>query len=229
MQLSTRLQALAACIPEASRLIDVGTDHAYIPIYLMKHKIIEACIATDIHQGPLEKAKTNMAIHQISGIDLRLIDGLSGIAPGEGDVILIAGMGGYLIVNILKNNLSLVKTAKKIILQPQQDISEVRRFLHTVGLKIEDEQLVKEDDKYYVIIIAVLGNESYDKEYEYEYGKRLIAKGEFLFKEYLITKQKKHREIYEHIKAIDSEYARRRKKELEKMIKMQEEVIQCIY
>lgn len=228
MQLSNRLNTIAKCVPKGSRVIDVGTDHAYIPIYLMKNKIASACIATDIHKGPLEKAKLNMKAHGIDNIRLKLTNGLEGIGEDEGDIIIIAGMGGCLIIDILKNNLPLAKHVQKLILQPQQDISRVRRFLHETGFKIEDEEIVEDAEKYYTTIIASVGNEKYEKDYEYQYGKLLIDKKSNVFKIYMNKKQEKLAEIYNSISQIDSEYTYKRKKELEEERKMQEEVIQCI-
>lgn len=229
VQLSHRLNAIAACVPKNSRVIDVGTDHAYIPIYLIKNNIAAACIATDINKGPLEKAALNMKMHKVTSIRLKLTNGLEGIEAHQADVIIIAGMGGCLIIDILKNNLNLVKDIQKLILQPQQDIPRVRKFLHTIGFKIEDEKMVEEEGKYYTVIVASLGNERYDKEYEYEYGKMLIDKKEDVFKEYILKKQEKLTEIYAHINQIDSEYTYKRKQELEEERKKQEEVMQCIF
>jgi tRNA (adenine22-N1)-methyltransferase len=118
---------------------------------------------------------------------------------------------------------------KRLILQPQQDIPRVRRFLHSIGFKIDDEKFIKEDDKYYTIIIASLGCESYECDYDYVYGKILINKKTELFKEYMLNKKRKLTHIYKNISKIDSEYAHQRIKELEEEYKMHEEVIQCIF
>jgi len=229
VQISNRLYAVAECVPPGSRVIDVGTDHAYIPIYLMKNNRAESCVATDINPGPLEKAKRNMKKHKITAIDLKLTNGLQGITENEANVIIIAGMGGCLIIDILKNNRPFVQGISKLIVQPQQDIPRVRRFLHATGFKIENEKFIEEDGKYYTIIVAVLGSEKYEKDYEYEFGKQLIDQKTQVFKEYMIKKQEKLNEIYQNISLVDSEYAYKRKEELDKQSKMQKEVIQCIF
>lgn len=94
MQLSIRLSAIASFVPKGSYVIDVGTDHAYIPIYLVEQGIAKACLATDINKGPLEKARKNLAFHGIQNVSLRQTNGLEGIEIGTGDVVMISGMGG---------------------------------------------------------------------------------------------------------------------------------------
>lgn len=228
MKLSNRLSTIAKCVPKDSRVIDVGTDHAYIPIYLMKNKIAKSCMATDIRKGPLEKAKLNIKAHGVDAIELMLTDGLNGIRKEDGDVIIMAGMGGYLIIEILSNNLQLAQEAHKLILQPQQDIDRVRKFLHKNGFKIEDEEFVEDAGKYYTTIVAISGIEKYEKPYEYEYGKILINKKSSVFKEYMLQKQEKLKKIYNSISQIDSEYTNKRRKELDEELLMQEEVMKCI-
>ena len=157
MQLSIRLSAIAGFVPQGSRVIDVGTDHAYIPIYLTEAGIAKSCLATDINKGPLEKARKNLVAHKISNVSLKQTNGLEGIEQDAGDVVMISGMGGYLIIDILQRSKALVQKMKKLILQPQQDIDEVRKYLHAMGFKIEDEAFVQDEEKYYTIIVAVPG------------------------------------------------------------------------
>lgn len=228
MQLTNRLGAIAAYVSEGSRVIDVGTDHAYIPIYLVKNKKVVSCIATDINKGPLEKAKKNIEDYKLDNITLKLTNGLEGIPADAGDVIMISGMGGYLIIDILSRAPELVKAAKKLILQPQQDISEVRKYLHQIGFQIKDENFVKDDDKYYTVIVATHGEENYDKEYEYIYGKCLIEKKLPIFKEWLVKKDEKLKGIYKSLQNQSSEHIERRKKELEEELSVHHEVMKCL-
>ncbi|WP_069997538.1 tRNA (adenine(22)-N(1))-methyltransferase [Cellulosilyticum sp. I15G10I2] len=229
MQLSRRLYTIAQCVPRGSRVIDVGTDHAYIPIYLLKNHIAVFCIATDINKGPLQKAKLNMKLHHIDAIDLRLTNGLRGIRHGEADVIIMAGMGGCLMIDILEQDLKLIKSFDRLILQPQQDIPRLRKFLHGIGFRIEDEAFVEEDGKYYTVIIAVPGQEKYKNDYEYIYGKVLIEKRTEPFKAYMIKKQEKLSILFDTINGRNSKHIDQRKKELEAELKMHEEVIKCIF
>lgn len=228
MQLSTRLSAIAGFVTKGSRVIDVGTDHAYIPIYLMENEIAVTCLATDINKGPLEKAEKNIRMHQIKNINLKQTNGLQGINVGEGNVIMISGMGGYLIIDILSNNLPLVQSCDKLILQPQQDIKEVRKYLHHIGFKIQDEEFVIDDGKYYTIIEAVRGEEKYEDEYAYTYGLCLINKKHPLLKQWIKAKIDKQTMIYKNINEETSLTSRNRKKELEEELQQLKKVIECL-
>ncbi len=229
MQLSHRLFTIASGVPQGSTVIDVGTDHAYIPIYLIKNHIVPYCIATDIHKGPLQKAELNMRFYQIKNIDLRLTNGIEGVQPGEGNVIIMAGMGGYLIIDILKRGLEVIKAADKLILQPQQDIWRVREYLHHIGFIIDNEEFIEEDGKYYTVIEAVLGNEIYEKPYDYKYGKILIEKKSDVFKRYMLEKEKRLLEVYDNVSQNNSDFSIKRKMELAEELKMHREVIRCIF
>ncbi|MGL5677452.1 MAG: class I SAM-dependent methyltransferase, partial [Cellulosilyticaceae bacterium] len=98
MQLTKRLYEIVSLVPKGSTMVDVGTDHGYIPIYLTRNAICEKCIASDVNKGPLESAKRHMDQNGLQNIDLRLGSGLSTVDPEEGvEVAIIAGMGGLLI------------------------------------------------------------------------------------------------------------------------------------
>lgn len=228
VQLSERLSAIASFVPKGSRVIDVGTDHAYIPIYLVETGLATTCLATDINKGPLEKAQKNILAHGISCIELMQTNGVEGITSDKGDVLMISGMGGYLIVDILKRGSVLVKNLKRMILQPQQDIEEVRKYLHSIGFCIVDENFVKDEDKYYTIIVAQPGEEQYAKVYEYLYGRCLIEKKLPVFKEWVKMKLKKQEGIYEALQNQDSPSANVRKEQLEEEIQILKEVEACL-
>lgn len=229
MQLSTRLSALVQYVPQGSRVIDVGTDHAYIPIYLIKNNRAVSCLATDINAGPLKKAAHNIKQYHIHQIRLKQTNGLEGVCEEDGDVIMISGMGGYLIIDILERAKKLVSGIRKLILQPQQDIDEVRRYLHQIGFRIEDEDFVIDDDKYYTVIVAVPGNEHYAHTYEYVYGKCLIEKGLPVFKEWLVKKEEKLEEISAALQDKESESVVKRRQELAKELAMHREVMACLF
>ncbi len=229
MELSTRLAAIANFVPKGSHVIDVGTDHAYIPIFLVQTGRALSCLATDINEGPLEKAQKNLKMHHIQNVELVRTNGVEGIEPNKGNVLMISGMGGYLIIDILKRGDELVHHMKRLILQPQQDIGEVRKYLHQIGFKIVDEAFVKDDEKYYTVIVAEPGSEKpYEKAYEYLYGKCLIQKQSEVFKEWLNMKLLKQQGIYKALRGQDSPSANLRKVELEKEIDCLKEVAKCL-
>ena len=102
MELSKRLQAVAGFVSEGNRLVDVGTDHGYIPIYLVKTGKIPSAIAMDVKKGPLSRAEEHIGQAGLDAyIECRLSDGLRGLKPGEGESLLLAGMGGNLMIRIL--------------------------------------------------------------------------------------------------------------------------------
>ncbi len=158
MQLSKRMRLLASKVTEGNRLADVGTDHGYIPIALILEKKIPSAIAMDVNQGPLERARAHIHTYRLDTyIDARLSDGLHGLKPGEADTVLIAGMGGALTVRILREGAHCLDTIKELILQPQSEIYLVRKYICGHGFCIVEEDMVKEDGKYYSVIKAVHG------------------------------------------------------------------------
>lgn len=140
----------AALVTQGYTLADVGTDHGYIPIYLLQQKKIPAAIAMDINEGPLERAKEHIALYGLQAyIQTRLSDGVAALKPGEVEAVLIAGMGGGLVMHILKDGEKVCQSAKELILQPQSEIERVREFLREEGYTILAEDMVYEDGKFY--------------------------------------------------------------------------------
>lgn len=225
MELSRRLNAVANLVTEGASVADIGTDHAYIPIYLAENHISSHIIAMDINRGPLEKAKEHILEYGFeSMIQTRLSDGLSGMKPGEADTMIAAGMGGGLIIRILQNSPQAVETVREFILQPQSEIHKVRAYLNNNGFVITEEDMVEEDGKYYPMMKAVHGKEKPFSDEELYYGRKLIEKKNpvlraFLQKEYTIKK-----DIYDKLKNQDNERARKRVREIEEEIKR----IQCV-
>ncbi|MCD7735981.1 MAG: class I SAM-dependent methyltransferase [Lachnospiraceae bacterium] len=152
MQLSRRLLAVAGMVTPGYVLADIGTDHAYIPIYLIENKRISHAIAADINEGPLARAKAHIQEHGLEyRIETRLSDGLSAFLPGEAQSIVLAGMGGALTIRILQDGMERLESAElpELILQPQSEISQVRAYLQDSGWSIVQEDMVFEDGKYY--------------------------------------------------------------------------------
>ena len=130
MELSKRLQAVAALAAQGDTIADIGTDHAYIPIELIQRRVISYAIAMDIHRGPLERAAAHVQAAELEKkIELRLSDGFEKLSPGEVDCAVLAGMGGNLVMKILKDNMRVTCSLKSCILQPQSEIAKVRAFL----------------------------------------------------------------------------------------------------
>ena len=151
MELSTRLAAIAARVPPGSRLADIGTDHAYLPAYLLLNGTIPSAVASDVNRGPLDRGRETAKLAGVEEkIDFRLSDGLNGLREDETDVIVIAGMGGELISRILSE--APWTRDKLLLLQPMTAQPELRRWLNGNGYRIERESIVREGRKLYVIL-----------------------------------------------------------------------------
>ena len=154
MKLRARLAMVAGSVPKNAVVADIGTDHAFLPIALIENKIAKKVIACDIGEGPLSVARANVQKSGLSGIELRLSDGLREILPNEADVVTIAGMGGDLIVRIL-NDAPWLKTARtRLILQPMSSADSLRNFLAENGLSVLSERAVRDTGRLYTVITA---------------------------------------------------------------------------
>lgn len=160
MQISRRLQAVSGMVTSGFRLADVGTDHGYIPIELVRSGRVPHAVAMDINRGPLLRAQENIRRYGLEGqIETRLSDGLHALAPGEADSVVIAGMGGLLVVRILQEGSAALEGVRELILQPQSELRSVRLYLEEAGYEIADEDLVCEDGKFYPMMRAVRKSE----------------------------------------------------------------------
>ena len=171
-ELSLRLKTIASLVPHGARVCDVGTDHAYLPIFLKKSGIAKSVIATDLNQKPLENAKNNIENSGVCDISLRLCNGLSGVLETEVDTVIVAGMGGEVIVGIL----SACEWAKNknitYILQPTTSAEVLREFLCKNGFDILTETPVYENGKLYSVMTVNFTNTLCNKdEYFYYTGK----------------------------------------------------------
>lgn len=203
VRLSKRLTLLSRMVTEGHVLADVGTDHGYIPISLIKQGKIPKAIAMDIRQGPLLRAKEHIAEHDLGGyIETRISDGVEALHEGEADTILIAGMGGGLILHILEEGKNVIESAQELILQPQSEIEKVRAYLFQMGYEITGEDMLKEDGKYYQIIICKPGKKrkSPPNPVFCRYGERLLSLQHPVLREYLVYRKKQYESILEELK-----------------------------
>ncbi len=159
MKLSKRLATIAALVPPGSRLADIGTDHAYLPVYLVSEGIVPSAVAGEVNEGPFRAAGEALArVGLIDRVDLRFGDGLAVLAPGEADTAVIAGMGGQTIVEILAARPEVTASLSCLVLQPMSGTGLVRRWLAGNGWRLVAEALVAEDGRLYEIIAAAPGD-----------------------------------------------------------------------
>lgn len=215
MIISKRLKFISDLIIDVKSMIDVGTDHGYVPIDLIKTNKIDFAIASDINKGPVEKAKKNVSDNNLQDkIRCRLGGGLTTIAPGEVEAAVIAGMGGNLIGDILEESKEVFKSLKYIIVQPVQNPEVLREYLYTTGCNIIDEWIIYDEGKYYEIMKISWGdNPRIMEPIYYEISEVLLKKKDITYKEYLNYKLEKYMRIYNELKG-DTENSRKRKEEL---------------
>lgn len=198
--LSKRLKQVADMVKKCDVIADIGTDHGYIPIYLIKKEIAKVAVAADISPGSCKKAQLNIGLSHLSdAIDVRCGNGLEVIENGEKiDAIIIAGMGGLMAISVLESNKDAVEVAKQLVLQPQRDIDKVRRYLHSIGFKITNEKMLVDGDKFYTVINAEKGSEEYT-ELEYLFGKKLIENKSPVLNEYVEMEDNKILKVLENM------------------------------
>lgn len=229
MRLSERLKAIANFVPSNSIVADIGTDHGYIPVYLIENKISKKVIGTDISKGSLDKIIEYVKQMGFEDkIDTRLGDGLEVIKPYEIDTVIIAGMGGLLIRDILEKHKEVSNSIVNFILQPMVATKELREYLIENNFKIIKEDLVKEEKKYYEIIYAKSSKSFVEKEIYYEISPLLIKDKHPLLKEFIEDKIRATEKIVNDLEGIESEKTKERYDELTKLIEEYKEVLEEI-
>lgn len=215
VKISDRLKTAASLIREGAVLADVGADHGYVPIYLLEQKKIKSAIAMDINKGPLERAREHIHLYGMDAyIQTRLSDGVAALEKGEADSILVAGMGGGLVMHILEEGKDICQAAGELILQPQSELCSVREYLAENGYVTEAERMVFEDGKYYPMMrvhyqaeknedadktIKDMENSKEQKKSRYKveclYGRYLLMEKNPVLHQYLV----KERQVFENI------------------------------
>ena len=227
MQLSQRLSSVASMVTAGNCLADVGTDHGYVPIYLYERNIIPRAIAMDVNKGPLERAALHIAESGMKeAIETRLSDGLTALKAGEADSVVIAGMGGPLIIRILSAHPEITESLKELILQPQSEISEVRIWLYEQGYEIVEEHMVFEDGKYYPMFKAVKNPEAEKlTDLEYKYGKISVLGEPEVLRAYLVREIANKQNILQKLNEETTEKSKGRAVEIKALLAELEEML----
>ena len=226
-KLSDRLQMIADNIRKGETMADIGTDHGFLPIYLLKNGISPRVIMSDVNRGPLARAKenyceafgTDVIGDAADNADFRLGSGLETLGVGEVDDIVIAGMGGKLIVEILMTDFKKTASFKRIILQPRNGLGHLRSYLNAAGFRIEKELLVREVDNICnVLVVETEGAKledvrltpewfrTYEPTPEEEFP-AVLADGSALNREYLKKHLEKYRAIAKNINELSADGA----------------------
>lgn len=209
INLSKRLETVASCVSSGGTVADIGCDHGFTSIYLIENEMARCGIAMDINKGPLEKAKSHIKQAGLEEkIETRLSNGLDKLEKGEADTILISGMGGALMRDILMKEKDKTLSVSELVLSPQSEIYLVRKCLHELGFFIDMEKMVFDMGKYYVVIRAVntdimknikTDSELYD-EADYVYGKYLIDTKDHVLCEFLDKEKKRMEKVIASLK-----------------------------
>lgn len=156
INISERLKCVAGLVNKGARVADIGTDHAYLPIYLVQNGISNKVYACDVRKEPLRRAKLHIDEYGLSDkITTQLCDGLKGINKGDVDTVTICGMGGKLMKNILKAGIDKLGDNTQLVLSAQSELRDFRKYLLETGIDIKSEHMLLEDGKYYFIFDCV--------------------------------------------------------------------------
>lgn len=243
MKLSERLELVLSFVEHGESAADVGTDHGHVPVELVRRGIVKKAVAMDVRKGPLSRAAEHIALAGLSGtIETRLSDGVEKLLPGEADSVVIAGMGGELIIKILNDGKHMWDSVSQWILSPQSEIFKVRRYLLENGFVIRKEDMVLEDGKYYTVMDVRKKQEGNGAEPDTDqdvpdlsglseesrmlYGDCLIRTKNKVLRTYLKEEEEKLTRFITDLsaKAGESERAAERLEELKKQLRENQEV-----
>lgn len=229
IKLSQRLQAIADMVPQGSSVADIGTDHGFLPCYLAQNGQAVQVIACDINAQPLALAQKNVADYNVTDIvSTRLGNGLSVIEPGEVDVVTIAGMGGALMLEILDAAPGVVDRLQRIILQPNVGMEAVRIWAEKNRWHIVQEELIRENDRFSVIIAMEPGRSLKSMTpVELFLGPELLAKQHPLLGLYISEEWDKTQKVLAQLAQSGSEESRHKEKMLQRKWEDINGVIKC--
>lgn len=226
LKLTPRLKIIADSIQGYESVADIGSDHAYLPIYLAKSERIKSAVATDVNKGPAEISKKRIKGHGVeTKISVRRGYGLEVIKPGEAEVIVVAGMGGILIKDILDRNVEVAKSAKLLILQPMRDSDKIRKWLFEHGFDIIDEELVKDQNKIYEVIWTRPVSEKREAKGPMLVGNIIIEKKHPLAVEYINEKINELEKVIKDLEGMETRKCSERTLECRTLLSYYREVL----
>ncbi len=219
MKMSDRLELVASFARRGSRIADVGTDHGYVPIALAARGIAEAALAMDVKPGPLSRAEENIRRFGLEEkIAVRLSDGVRELRPGEADTVILAGMGGELVIHIIQDGKRLWDDIEHWILSPQSEIDKVRRFLQGNGFRIDEEAMICEDGKYYTVMDVVRGVMEPLDELQALYGPVLLKRKDPCLCRLLERERRVYGQILDGLAGQEGPAVAARREEIERLL-----------
>lgn len=219
--------SVASFVEQGAVLADIGSDHAYLPCYLINSGKIEKAVAGEVVKGPFESAIKNVKKKGLSKeITVRLANGLTAIEDNDGvDTVTIAGMGGPLIASILEEGSNKLHSVKRIIAQPNIHALSIRQWALQNGWELVDEQILKEDHKIYEILVLERGHAVYN-DLEMLVGPFLMKENSSVFLEKWDRELSEWQRIFDSLEqAGDSESIKAKKQDLTRKIELIRSVI----
>lgn len=219
-----RLKKIGDLIPEYSVIADIGTDHGILPFYLVDNRKARHVIATDISMTSIDILQEKIDQYHKEKIETRLGDGLETIKKGEVDGVVLTGLGGFLIRDLLEKDREKVQELDFLVLQANVGIEELRRYLHSVSFRIKEEKDLFDGKHYYTIIKAVPGEEKYT-DLEYRFGKIHLERKSPAFQRMIQELISWYHEILEEIDEKSKVDWTKREEELQAEIKLLEKIL----
>lgn len=227
MELSFRLETILQMITPCQVVADVGCDHGYLSIQMIESKTAKKVIAMDVAKGPLSKAQANIERAGFGAqIETRLSDGVDKLEACEADAVVMAGIGGNLMMRLLYKGEPVLDTVSELILSPQSEIEQVRIFLAEHSYIIKEEQMITDEGKDYVVLRVGHGQMRYQKRCEYRYGKCLLENKNLVLKSSLMREQKILLNLQRSLEEVDTDSAGKRLGEIANDLQCIEEALE---
>lgn len=227
MKLSNRLELVVSFVKPGESAADVGTDHGHVPVELVRRGIVKHALAMDVRKGPLSKAEENIAAAGMKeSVEARLSDGVQRLKANEADSVIIAGMGGELVIHILENGRHVWDTVEQWVLSPHSELHKVREWLYRNDFFIAKEDMVYEEGKFYTVLDVRRGSASNLSEVDFRYGTYLRKTKNPVFAEFLKEEERKLLALKENLEkqAERSERAGESLRDVEEKLSMNREV-----
>lgn len=230
MKLSPRMETIAGFVKEGTVIADIGTDHGYIPVELVKRGVVQKAIASDINEGPLENAREYVKENKLEDrIDIRLGGGLATVSPGEVEQAIVAGMGGALIVEILEESKEVSESIKSFVFQPMVGMVELRKYLYENGYRVVSEKLAREGEKFYQILLVEHGEEDeIGSDIYFEISAKLLESKDPILAEFLEYKIEKLKKIIDGMPENSTGKTAEKRAEIESKLAAYKEVYEVV-
>lgn len=229
VKLTPRLKAVANLVLPGQPMADIGSDHGYLPLYLVSQGIVPAAIAVEVKPGPWSRADRQVRFHGLEEkIQVRLGDGLKPLEPGEVATAVLAGMGTQTIIKILTEAMAVAQKLKRLVLQPMVEIPLLREWLYQHHFHLTHEELVQEGNRYYVVMAVQAGYRPMPPAVELSVGPILMANRHPLLKPYLAKAIEQDEQILQELSRVNTTKTARQRQLIAKRLEERKEVMKWL-